>query len=142
MKITKKAKAKNPSPNTHRLTNQDCLELVQCLIKETRRKKRTVNALTCWLCAFTIFKQMRNRFGLPEVSDRKRQLALILNLRTLGHRIAQDAANNDIDLEKEAETRPSAFQACLEILKLETGIIELEKKPEIIAMLDRKFGVH
>jgi hypothetical protein len=115
MKPTMKAESETPSSATHWLSEQD-YEPVRSLIEEARRRRNTVNALTIWLNAFTLFKQIERRIGLPGDDDRDSYLAIVCDLRASGHRLSVAVNAQGIDLEKEVEIRPAAFRACLDEL--------------------------
>jgi hypothetical protein len=133
-----KAESETPSPATHWLTERD-YEPVRSLIEEARRRRNTVNALTTWLNAFTLFKQIERRIGLPGGDDRDSYLAIVCDLRASGYRLATDVKSQGIDLEKEAEIRPSAFRACLEMLELGDSTMFLDTAS--IERFERYFGV-
>jgi hypothetical protein len=138
MKATRKAEAERPAPGTHGLSEGD-YEPVRSLIEEARRRRNTVNALTTWLNAFTLFKQIERRIGLPGDDDRDSYLAIVCELRAAGYRLATEVKAQGIDLEKEAEIRPSAFRACLEMLELDDSTEFLDAAS--IERFERYFGV-
>jgi hypothetical protein len=118
MKSTKKPEAARPSPATHWLSELD-YEAVRSLIEEARRRRNTVNAVTIWLNAFSLFKKIEKRIGLPDDSDRDGYLAIVCDLRAAGYGLSVAVKTQEIDLEKEAEIRPAAFRACLEELEFD-----------------------
>jgi hypothetical protein len=139
MKTLRKSGAEMLSAGTQRLTERD-YEPVRTLIDEVRRRQNTANAVTTWLNAFTIFKQLEKRVGMPGASDRDYYLDIVLELRAMGHRIAHVVNAAGIDLEKEAEIRPSAFRACLKELELDAGAVDFAADPEAVARFERYFA--
>ncbi|MDR2676064.1 MAG: hypothetical protein LBC18_14660 [Opitutaceae bacterium] len=125
--------------NPHGLAAGD-YEPVRCLIEEARRRRKTVNAVTIWLNAFTLFKKIEQRIGLPDENDRDSYLAIVCDLRAAGHGLAAAVKAQGIDLEKEAEIPPSAFRSCLGELEFADRAEFLGQDTEAMQKIERYFA--
>jgi hypothetical protein len=129
----------SPSENPPALTDRD-YEPVRSLIAEARQRRHIATAIVTWQNAFTLFRQIERRIGLPGESDRDAYLAIVHDLQASGHHLLHLAAQGGIDTEREADIRPEDFRACLEMLEIDAGAEALAKDAPALGRFEDYFA--
>lgn len=139
----------NAAPHTHMPDHLFQLDLptsaleekdfipVYDLLAELKRRDGIAKALFTWLNAFTVFKNLEKRLGLPRTpSDKVVYLAIVTELRSAGYLVLQFVESHGAPgwLESEGISL-EAFQACIEELRLDDHTQHLEENPDIVAKL-------
>lgn len=115
---------------------------VKDLIEEVRRRESVLNAVVTWQNAYTIFRRLEKRLGLPD-SERERTvyLAIVSDLRCAGYWLleclsASSVAYNAI----EAGMSISALRACLTQLEIDERAVFLPEDTATQAKLAAHFA--
>ena len=115
-------------------------EPVRSLIEEARRRRNIANAIVTWQNAFTVFKQIEKRIGLPGDDDRDSYLAIVSDLRAAGCNLLRLADANDINLEKEADISRDAMRSCIAELEFDDRAEFLARDSAAMAGMARFFA--
>ncbi|MDP3069763.1 MAG: hypothetical protein Q8N18_05710 [Opitutaceae bacterium] len=119
----------------HGLTERD-FGPVKDLIDEVRRRESVVNAVVTWQNAFTIFRRLEQRLGLPESSrEQTVYLAIVSDLRCAGYWLLEFLATQSTPFNStEAGISLAALRACLTQLEVDDRAVFL---PEDQGAMDR-----
>lgn len=119
--------------------------MLEGLIDEVRRQERQnelIAAVVTWMNAFSSFKQLRNRIGLPSPNDKHNQLrygAILGSIKSAGKMLLVWVETEGCDL-KPAATNLATLQACVQELVDDDRILEGGHLNADFADLEGKFG--
>lgn len=124
------------------LTERD-LATVKDLLEEVRRRERDENvakAVVTWQNAFTGFKKLEKRFGLPK-SAREMTVyqAIVSELRSAGYWLLDCIQETSTDLKPFGLSFP-ALKACLAELEIDDEIGALGENAPALSKLEKHFG--
>jgi hypothetical protein len=112
-------------PAEYQLTERD-MEPVKDLLDEVRRhelERKLIAATVTWLNAFTQFKRMRNRHGLPTGESATHFYGMLLaDLKATGKLLLCCQAERMFDLQEAAVTEAN-FKACVRELECDDVIL-------------------
>ncbi len=115
---------------------------VKDLIEEVRRRESVLNAVVTWQNAYTIFRRLEKRLGLPE-SERERTvyLAIVSDLRCAGYWLLEALAAQP-QLHNLAAVGMSlpALRACLTQLEVDERAVFLPEDTATEAKLVAHFA--
>lgn len=124
------------------LTERD-FEPVKDLIEEIRRREAgegLAKAVVTWQNAFTIFKKLEKRLGLPE-SERDLVVyqAIVTELRSVGYWLTDCIADTPVDLAGFGLSAAS-LKACLTELEIDDEVGTLRENAPVMAKLETHFS--
>jgi hypothetical protein len=130
------------TPISAGLTERD-FEPVKDLIEEVRRREQSeglAKAVVTWQNAFTIFKKLERRLGLPK-SQRELVVyqAIVSDLRSVGYWLLDCTYDTPVDLASFG-VGVASLKACLLELEIDDEIGSLAENAPVLAKLEQYFG--
>ncbi|MBI4625394.1 MAG: hypothetical protein HY736_19515 [Verrucomicrobia bacterium] len=115
---------------------------VKDLIEEVRRRESLLNAVVTWQNAYTIFRRLEQRLGLPESSrEQTVYLAIVSDLRCAGYWLLDCLANQATRFNAaDAGISIAALRACLTQLEVDDRAVFLPEDSETAARLAGHFA--
>ena len=115
---------------------------VKDLIEEVRRRDSILNAVVTWQNAYTIFRRLERRLGLPETSrEQIVYLAIVSDLRCAGYWLLECLAHQSAAYNAtEVGMSLSALRACLGQLEVDERAVFLTEDTAAQARLAAHFA--
>jgi len=128
-------------PSCHNLTEAD-YEPVKDLIAEVRIRENLVKAIFTWQNAFTIFRKLEKRLGLPKSKrDATVYLAIVSELRSTGYWLLECISAHSEDFKfSDLGISVRALTACIQELEVADRAVFLDEDTETLNRLERAFA--
>jgi hypothetical protein len=128
--------------NGHHGLMEEDFEPVKDLIAEVRIRENLVKAIFTWQNAFTIFRKLEKRLGLPQSKrDATVYLAIVSELRSSGYWLLEciSRQHDGFNL-RELGISVGALTACIQELEVADCAVFLSEDTETMERLERAFA--